>query len=393
MDFSVGPELEQFRSDVRAFLDEQVTADIHLRMEKTGTMHDPVFARALGQRGWIAPGWPIEEGGGGLSRVEQNILRRELAACQAPTDAIGTTMLVVSTLRALGTEAQREAVIPLALRGELNIALGYSEADSGSDVAAARTRAVRDGDEWIVDGEKMFTSQAQLADYIFLIARSNTEVRKHRGLTMFLVPTSAAGFEVFEIKTLGGERTNVTNYRGVRLPDTARVGAVDGGWAVLSYALDLEHGANFGLDIERVLRATADLLRRTSEANLGIADPVVRSRLARIAVDVEVSELLSAQVAWMYANGQRPDAEGPMTKLYSSEAFTRACSAAIDLVGPESLRQGGGYSASGPGVLEHAFRHSQVTRIYAGTSEIQRSLISEKGLGLPRSRMSDQAIQ
>jgi alkylation response protein AidB-like acyl-CoA dehydrogenase len=387
MNFDLGPDAEALRSEVRSFLDDHLDHGIHERMEKTGTHHDRDFAEALGARGWIAPGWPVEEGGGGRSWLEQVVISQELSAADAPTAAIGTTMLVANTLRIWGTPDQKQRVLPGIVRGEIQVCLGYSEADSGSDVAAARTRAIRDGDEWVINGEKMFTSLAQVSDYVFLLTRTNTEVKKHKGLTMFLVPMSTPGVSVSEIKTLGGERTNITTYEDVRAPDSCRVGEVDGGWNVLTSALNFEHAVNYGPEIARLLRvAAAEASQPGADGGRLIDDQAVRQRLARIAIDAEVSQLLGLRAGWLGATGQRVTGEGSMVKMYSSEALGRASAQLLDVFGPAGLEQGGGHRPSGLGVLEHAFRHSQVTRIYAGTSEIHRSIIAERGLGLPRSR-------
>lgn len=389
MDFDPGPQVDELRAEVRAFLADHVRPGVHEDMEETGTHHDPDFARALGARGWIASGWPAEEGGGGRSGLEQIFIGREMSAAQAPTAAIGTTMLVANTLRLWGTDEQKRTVLPGVVRGEVQICLGYSEADGGSDIAAARTRAGRDGDQWVINGEKMFTSLAQVADYVFIVTRTNLEARKHRGLTMFLVPMSTPGITVSEVKTLGGERTNITTYEDVRVPDSCRVGEVDGGWAVLTSALQFEHSGSFDPEIDRVLQvAVKEASRPGPDGRRLIDDPGVRARLARIAVDIEVSHLLGLQSTWMYSVGREPVTEGPMAKLYSSEAFTRACSDLMDVFGADALGRGDGHGSSGLGVLEHAFRHSQVTRIYAGTSEIQRSIVAERGLGLPRTRQA-----
>jgi alkylation response protein AidB-like acyl-CoA dehydrogenase len=387
MNFDLGPEAEALRSEVRSFLDDHLDPGIYERMEKTGTHHDRDFAEALGAQGWIAPGWPVEEGGGGRSWLEQVVISQELSAADAPTAAIDTTMLVANTLRIWGTPDEKQKVLPGVVRGEIQICLGYSEADSGSDVAAARTRAIRDGDEWLINGEKMFTSLAQVSDYVFLLTRTNTEVKKHKGLTMFLVPMSTPGVSVAEIKTLGGERTNITTYEDVRAPDACRVGEVDGGWNVLTSALNFEHAVNYGPEIARLLRvAVEEASQPSAHGGRLIDDPAVRQRLARIAIDAEVSQLFGLRAGWMGATGQRVTGEGSMVKMYSSEALGRASAQLLDVFGPAGLEQGGGHRPSGLGVLEHAFRHSQVTRIYAGTSEIHRSIIAERGLGLPRSR-------
>jgi alkylation response protein AidB-like acyl-CoA dehydrogenase len=302
-------------------------------------------------------------------------------------DAIGTTMLIASTLRIFGTEAQKETIMKPAVRGDVVIALGYSEPDSGSDAAAARTRAIRDGEEWVINGEKMFTTLSQVADYVFLLTRTNTEVKKHRGLTTFLVPTTTPGFSISEVKTLGGERTNITTYEDVRIPDSYRVGEVDGGWSVASAALELEHSGSFSGDMAQVLEvAVREASLPDADGHRLIDDPSVRARLAQAAIDIEVSDLLGMRAGWMHTVGQRPLAEGSMAKVYSSEAFSKVSSEMLDIFGPASLARSRGLGDETLGRIEHAYRHSQVTRIYAGTSEIHRSIIAESKLGLPRTR-------
>ena len=387
MDFRPGEEVEALRQEVRAFVAEHVTAEMLDHMEHTGTIYDRDFSLAMGKRGWIASGWPVEEGGTGFTALQQTVLGEELHRAQAPVDAGGTTMLVANTIRVLGTPEQKAAVLGPVARGEMNIALGYSEADSGSDVAAARTRAVRDGDEWVIDGEKMFTSLAQVSDAIFVLTRTNTEVPKHKGLTMFLVPIETPGITVSEVKTLGGVRTNITSYDNVRVPDSARVGDVDGGWRVLALALEFEHAGGFGAEIERVLQVAVEEAGKPADDGTRLLDdPTVRVRMARIAIDVEVSRLLQMRSAWLSSVGKSAMSQGPMAKLYSSEALAEACSNLLEVFGPDGLRREKGLGSSGLGVIEHTYRHSQVTRIYAGTSEIQRSIIAERGLGLPRTR-------
>ncbi|HUJ65000.1 MAG TPA: acyl-CoA dehydrogenase family protein, partial [Acidimicrobiales bacterium] len=325
IDFDLGPETQELRAEVRSFLSEHLDPAIHERMEKTGTHHDRAFAEALGAKGWIASGWPVSEGGGGRSWLEQVVISQELSAADAPTAGIGTTMLVANTLRIWGTPEQKEEVLPGIVRGEIQVCLGYSEADSGSDVAAARTRAIRDGEEWNVNGEKMFTSLAQIADYVFLLTRTNLDVKKHKGLTMFLIPMSTPGIVISEIKTLGGERTNVTSYQDVRVPDACRVGAVDGGWSVLTSALNFEHAVNYGPEVARVLRVAAEEASKPAgDGTRLIDDSSVRERLARVAIEVEVSELLGLRANWLAATGQAVRYEGSMAKVYSSEALARA---------------------------------------------------------------------
>ena len=185
-------------------------------------------------------------------------MRDELRLAGVPTDGLGQSVIVGRTIRAVGSEEQKQTFLPPFLAGEIIFALGYTEPDSGSDVAAAKTRAVRDGDDWIIDGQKMFTTLAHEAAYVFLLARTNPDVPKHRGLTMFLVPLDAPGVEIHPVHTMGGERTNVTFYTDVRVPDAFRVGEVDGGWDVMTVALTFERGG-FGLsEADRVWQQTVD---------------------------------------------------------------------------------------------------------------------------------------
>lgn len=388
MDFDLGDDIDVLRAQVRKFLAEHVTEELLERVHRTGTWHDRDFARALGERGWIAPGWPREEGGEGRSWLEQMVLREEIDRADAPISGLSVTMLVANTIRLWGSDELKASLLPRVVRGEVVMVLGYSEAGSGSDVAAARTSAVRDGDGgWTINGEKMFTTHAQVADYVFLLTRTDPAGRKRRNLTMFLVPMDTEGVGVSEVKTLGGERTNITVYQDVRVPDSARVGEVNGAWAVLSSALMFERASTWAPALDRLVDAA---LETTSEAlpdgGRRFADPSQRGRIARVVADAEASRLLALRAGWVAAQGRATMSEGPMTKLFSTEAYTRHAADLLDLVGPEGLSGGHGGVPRGAGVIEHAFRHSQVTTIYGGTSEIQRSIIAERGLGLPRSR-------
>ena len=254
-------------------------------------------------------------------------------------------------------------------------------------MAAARTRAVRDGDEWVIDGQKMFTTLAHEASFVFLLTRTNWDAPKHKGLTMFLVPLDSEGIEIQPIETLGGERTNVTFYNGVRVPDTARVGAVDGGWEVMRVALTFERGGGSAGQMRRLLRRCPDLLHEPSRDGELDALAHARQSVGRLAVDAEVAKLLAYRTVWVNAMGGLAGVEGSMAKLFSSEAFQRACAALLDVQGAEGALESPGDAVPVWESLEHEFRHSAVTTIYGGSSEIQRSIIAEHRLGLPRGRV------
>lgn len=379
MNFDLGAEAASLKKEVGDFLREHLTDELRHTAEATGTAHDRAFVQALAERGWVRPAWAGEQ----RHWLEHMVIGRELRRAKAPTVGLNITLLVAGTLRRWARPDVVDEIVPAALRGDVQICLGYSEADSGSDIAAARTRAVRDGDAWVIDGEKMFTTMAHASDYVFLLTRTNPDVPKHKGLTMFLVPMTTPGIEVTEVHTLSGERTNVTSYQGVRVSDRWRIGEVDQGWAVLTTALQREHSGNYSDEIERVLDATVEFAASGEGPRL-IDRPSVRRRLARVALDVEVASLLGLQAGWLDSVGRVPEAEGPMSKLFSAEAFGRATRVLMDICGPDALSEAGDDSA--PEIVEVGYRHSQVTRIYGGTTEIQRNLIAERGLGLPRAR-------
>ena len=367
------PAVESFRAEVRSFLDEHLSDEIIERAHETGTMHDDGLHRALCAAGYLAAGWPVEVGGGGRSPVETTTLMQELYGASAPVDGMGIVSMVAATLVLLGSEQQRTEIVPRFLSGDALACLGYSEPDAGSDVAAVQTRAVLDGDEWVIDGQKMFTTMAHEADYVFLLTRTNPDKPKHKGLTMFLVPMDTPGIEITPVHTLGGERTNITFYTDVRVPDSCRVGDVDAGWSVMNAALVYErNSANWG-EPDRLVRTVATW----AQVSGLLEDALVADRLASHAVAMEVGRLLVYSCAELSATGKVTHVEGSMAKLFVTEAFTRAAGDFRDIVPPD---------APIFDEVEHAYRHSTVTTIYGGSSEIQRGIIAEHGLGLPRSR-------
>jgi alkylation response protein AidB-like acyl-CoA dehydrogenase len=387
MDFRLGSKSDTFRAEVRSFLDEHLSPEVIERAHRTGTMHDKDFHWALGRQGWIAASWPAEYGGQERDPFEMTALRDELRLAGVPTDGMGLSMIVSQTIRRVGTDEQKRDFLPRALAGEIIMSLGYSEPDSGSDVASIKTRADRDGDEWVINGQKMFTTLAHEADFVFLLARTNHDVVKHRGLTMFLVPLDSPGIEIQPVHTMGGERTNATFYSDVRVHDRYRIGEVDGGWQVMTVALTFERGG-FGLsDADRVWEqavAWAEATRREDGTRV-IDDPAVRERLAVMRTNNEVAKILAYRTSFVAAQGRLPGVEGSMHKLFYAESMIADSAELVDMLGAEGVLQRGEEDAPVDGWVEQLFRHAAVTTIYGGTSEMQRSIIAERGLGLPRS--------
>ncbi|MFB4309421.1 acyl-CoA dehydrogenase family protein [Actinomadura sp. GTD37] len=386
MDFGLGERGEALRTEVRAFLKEHLTDELAERCHRTGVAHDAGFVRAMHEAGLLALGWPEEWGGRPCDPLDLCVVEEELSRADAPTYGVSTTHMVARAVLHCGSDAQRERIVPRAVRGEIVIVLGFTEPECGSDLAAARTRAVRDGDHWVVNGSKMFTTNAHIGDYVFLLARTDPAAAKHEGLTVFLVPLDQPGIEVQAVRTVSGERTNITYYRDARVHDGWRIGDVGAGWRVLGEALQEEHSTGFGASMLRMLEAAEEWARTVPGDRGGprIADPDVRERLGRCAAEAEVSLLLQRRAAVMARQGAVPAAEGPMSKLFSSEALTRAAEDLSALLGPDALRSHLSPAAGAGGRVEHALRFSLGTTIYGGTSEIQRGIIARRGLGLPR---------
>ena len=386
MDFRLGERSEAFRDEARRFLDEHLTDAVREKMKATGVHHNWEFHKARVEHGLLAPGWPEELGGQGRDALEVLACLEEFQAAGAPTYGVGTTLMVANIIRHIGTDEQKRLIIPRALGGEILIVLGFTEPESGSDVAAAQTRAVRDGGEWVINGQKMFTTNAQEADYVFLLARTNAEVAKHKGLTTFLVPLRQPGVEIQPVLTLSGERTNLTFYSDARVDDSLRIGEIDGGWHVMTVGLTFERTGPQGGDSVRLLRAMEEwALTSTDDAGHPRAeDPHVQARLGRAAAENEISILLARRCAWLQNAGALPGVEGSMAKLFASEALTRQSADFVDMLGPDGVRGDHDPTAVAGGIAEYYFRFSMGTITYGGTSEIQRNIIAQRGLGLPR---------
>ena len=388
MDFVLPAEAEAFRAEVRQFLAENLTDDM-IAATRDGTIHSPELHRAMAERGWLSGAVPAELGGGGMDPMELCVLLEELQLHQAPVDALGVAVVTVSMILEHGNEHLRSTVVPRLLSGEALGCFGYSEPESGSDVAAARTRAVRRNDGWVINGAKMWTTLAHVADYVLLLTRTNPDGPKHRGLTFFVVPLDTPGIEIQPVETMGTERSNATFYDDVRLGDEWRLGEVDDGWTVMKTALKYERGIAGGqFPSPPVIEAAIDWAgtARRSDGSRPIDDDEVRHKLVRAMIDVEVCRSFAYHTAALASEGAMFGVEGSMTKLFASESYKKHCAWFLDLMGADGLLTHDDPGAHMDGRIEEHFRHAPVTAIYGGTSEINRNLVAEGLLGLPRSR-------
>jgi alkylation response protein AidB-like acyl-CoA dehydrogenase len=341
--------------------------------------------KAMAARGWSAPTWPVDEGGAGLGQFEATAIWDAIRAAGGPTIGPGTTLLPANAIRAMGSDELKQAILPRVAAGELLICLGYTEPEGGSDVFQCQTRSVRDGDQWVINGQKMFTTFAHEADYCFLLTRSDPDSKGPHGLTMFLVPMDTPGIEIHPVHTMGYERTNIVYYSDVRVDDLYRVGEPDKGLYVMRAALEAEQNVAPASRVTRLLPAAREWARTTPDGRGGVMadDPVVRDRLAQLAIDAEVAELLGLRVAFIEQIGGKP---GPHAALFGPEAYVKWSKEVIDMVGPAAMIDWTDPESASGGTFEFHFRSAVASTIYGGSSEVLRSLIAEQLLGLPRSR-------
>jgi alkylation response protein AidB-like acyl-CoA dehydrogenase len=378
----VDAEHQEFARSVRELLDAVVTDEVveSERVSGSGLMESVHLA--LGERGWILPSWPVEAGGADLDPLARALLDAELALHRVPD--LGTTMFALPAVQKYADPEVAAEVIPGIAKGTVRICLGYTEPDGGSDIAAAKVRAVRDGDEWIINGSKIFTTGAQWCQYCFLVTRTDPDRPKHKGLTMFLLPMDSAGVQVQAVRTYGGERTNVVYFGDVRISDRYRLGEVNDGWTVLHGPLDAEHSLGEGADelpigggylphVDDSLSASVNWATRTqrSDGTRVIDDPTVLMRLGQVALDLE--ETLSTAA--------------PMARVRRGDAAVADSALLVDLVGPQALLSHGTDGAVDDGAVEYAHRWAQGVPIYGGTNEVFKNIIAQHVLGLPRAQL------
>ncbi|GGO75038.1 acyl-CoA dehydrogenase [Nocardioides deserti] len=372
----LGERAEAFRAEVHALLARHMTDGVT----------DPEGLREeMSRLGWFALGWPAADGGLGASTEEQVVLHEELKYAGGPVDrAMSATMLLGHSLLRHGTPEQKEAFLPLIREGQMAFCLGYSEPEAGSDLASLRTRAVRDGDEWVIDGQKSWTTRAQTASHVWLAVRTDPDAKpRHAGITIFLVPMDTPGIEVQQHVALSGEVSCTVFYDGVRVPDSARVGEVGGGWRVITDALAAERVVMGGVaaTMRRNLDALLAVLRRAPERVAG-AD---LARLSSLAARLQAARVLVVR-ATRAMEGTEARTVGPVAAVLSGELAEELAEAAIELLGPAgALAPGTPDSPQPAGAVsfDAALRVAPMYVIGGGTNDIQRGIIA-RALGLPR---------
>ncbi len=387
MRFADTPELARWRDEVRQFV------ATHWGQPDDGSEFFPLMGQwdearaagwldALGKRGWIAAAWPKEYGGADLSMLEQFILTQEVTGAGAPTSR-KMLNLVGPTIMLHGTAEQKSEYLPPMLRGETAWCQGFSEPGAGSDLASLRTAAVRDGDDYVVNGQKIWTSSAHHADWMFMLTRTDPAAPKHRGITYLLVNMRSPGISVRPLLSLDGQHWfNEVFFEDVRVPVANRVGEENAGWYVATSTLDFER-SNIGLAI--TAKRSLERLARYFRERPGGVSREQRHEVADRAVEIAIAELLAFVVVEIQAKGGVPNMEASRCKMYGTELWQRLAHTRMRLSGMAGqLRVPGGFE------LEHGifgaveYMNTLTTTIAGGTSEVQRNIIATRGLGLPR---------
>lgn len=386
MKFELTAEQELLRKTIREYLAEQITEELieELKVTPEGGPIWKSYIQKLGEDGWLGVGWPKEYGGQGLTPLEQYIFIEEIDRTGVNIPFI-TLETVGPTLMKLGTEEQKNYFLPKILKGEVEIAIGYSEPQAGTDLAALETTAIRDGDDYIINGQKIFTTNAHIADYIWLAARTDTTVSKHKGISIFLVPTSDPGFSVTPM-ALMGEETNVTYYENVRVPASALVGEENKGWQYITSQLSLE----------RLMLSTYARMERMVEETLAFAQdavidgervidrPWVKEHFAQMKMNLEVLRLLNYRAAWGHDNEQEAPFRPSMNKVFAAEINQRVFDSCMHIMGLFGQVRDGSDWAIANGDAESYAKKRLVFLFGGGANDVQRDLVARFGLGLRR---------
>lgn len=381
---------QELRAELRAYFgDVMPVGGGHAGPAPQGPEAQRRLLRRIGADGMLGLGWPIEYGGQGRGADEQFVFFDEAYRAGAPVSMV-TLNTVGPTLMKYGTEAQKDYFLPRILAGELVFAIGYSEPEAGTDLAALRTRAVRDGDSWVIDGQKIFTSNAQNADWIWLACRTDPDVPKHRGISIVLVPTDAPGFSWTPIETVGGLTTTATYYDGVRVPATALVGAENGGWGLITNQLNHERVAlaAIGMQAEDFYEA-ALAFARTPDPVTGrrpAEEPWVRSRLAEAHARLAATRLLNWRLVGAVGAGALAPGDASGVKFAGTESAVEVYRMCQEVTGDSGMVRGGSPGAFGDGELERMNRAAQINTFGGGVSEVQREIVATMRLGMKRGK-------
>ncbi len=388
MHIAYTPEQEALREELRGYFADLMTPEVTAAADagETGSPACLEAVRQMGRDRWLGAGWPTEYGGRGFGPVEQFIFMNESWRAGAPTPFLSINT-VGQTIMQFGSQEQKDFFLPRILAGDLHFSIGYTEPAAGTDLASLTTKAVKDGDEWVINGQKTYTSLASYADYVWLAVRTDPEAPKHRGITIFAVPTTDPGFSFTKINTMVNASTFHTYYDDVRVPDSAIIGELNGGWNLIVNQLNYERVglAPPGM-VERHYHDVVAFARDTAHADGGrlIDQEWVQASLARVRAGLEYLTLLNWKVASLAAAGETVNpADASSIKVFGTEFFTDAYRLLAEVVGPPANLASGPAAALASG-LNRAAQGTLILTFGGGVNEIQRDLIAMFGLGMPR---------
>jgi alkylation response protein AidB-like acyl-CoA dehydrogenase len=390
MDFSrveLSGDDRAFLQEARSFLGTHMTEEVRFRDRETGDNFDEGLHLKFGAAGYLEAEWkPHSEGG--FSRVRRRIWEQEKRRTHVPWVTWGTTAMVARSVAKFGSPALQDEVMPRVFTGEVRLCLGYTEPEGGSDIATCKTRAVRDGEGWVINGSKMFTTGAHNCQYVFLITNTAPDAPKHKSLTMFLVPLNSPGIEIQGVRTVDGDRTNIVYYSDVRVDDKYRLGEVNGGWAVLREPLNTEHGAVAaapdGLqDTSIMMHQAGSMAEAVDNAAAGVTRPDGSGR--RLIEDKSVAYRLGRSVARLEAALSAPNIFG---RVAIAQTMRDISPDLMDLLGAASTLPFGTDGAADDGSAEYVYRFAPLVGIYGGTLEVFRNMIGQYALGLGKPNYS-----
>ncbi len=390
MEFKFTAEDEEFRTELRAFMKTELPD----QWEGAGRYPEDddwdlnrVIRQKMAEKGWLTMHWPEEYGGQNASPVKSAIYNEEIAYMRAPGRDIFGVRMLGPTLMIHGSEEQKKTHLPSVAKGEIQWCQGYSEPESGSDLASLSTRAVRDGDELVINGAKVWTTMAHRADWIMLLTRTDPDAPKHRGISFVLVDMKSPGVSVRPIINMaGGHEFNQVTFDDVRVPRANVVGDEDRGWYVAVTLLDFERsGIDYSASARRLLDDTKEFATETKRNGVPLIEiPWVRTLMADRYIDCEVARLMAYNVAYMQSQDLIPTKEASMSKVFGSEVVQRVTEAALDILGMYGTLGREDKWAPLNGRVQENWMNAFAGTIAAGTSEIQRNIIAGRGLGLPR---------
>jgi len=379
-----------FQQEARSILKMLVTEDVKRRDRETGDNFDEDVHLALGAAGYLALEWNSESDGG-FTRVRRRIWELEKRRAHVPWVTWGTTSMVARSVAKFGSAELREEVMPRVFSGEVRLCLGYTEPEGGSDIATCKTRAVRDGDSWLINGSKMFTTGAHKCQYVFLITNTAPDAPKHKSLTMFLVPLNSPGIEIQGLRTVDGDRTNIVYYSDVRVDDKYRLGDVNAGWTVLREPLNTEHGAVSAAPDG--LQDTSIMMHQAGTMATAVDNAVKRviqrdPSGRRLLDDQSVAYRLGRSFARIEASLSAPNIYG---RVANAQAMRDVSPDLMDILGAASALPFGTDGAADDGSAEYVYRFAPLVGIYGGTLEVFRNMIGQYMLGLGKPSYSPPA--